>query len=260
VRVGDSAPLSLLLDTGAYTILDTQRARAIGVRLDPVGRTDSIGADQQTVHVVRDKVSFTLPGIEFTSPRVLGIPLDKVQACIDAGTIADGLPRMALDGILGKEFFAALVVEIDYAGRLLHLNDPATYDYEGRGEILPLEIAPQHVFVRAEITSAGQAVPARLLVDTGAATALRLTRRFVARHGIMPPREKLKEVPECGLGGYAKERALEGTLHALRIGKREIGNPLTVFSQIDENVPYDGFLGGMVLETSRRSSTFRDAG
>ena len=46
VRVGDSAPLSLLLDTGAYTILDTERARGVGLTLDRVGKTDSIGAEQ----------------------------------------------------------------------------------------------------------------------------------------------------------------------------------------------------------------------
>ena len=29
--------------------------------------------------------------------------------------------------------------------------------------------------------------------------------------------------------------------------KHEIRDPATVFSQIEENVPYDGFLGGAVL-------------
>jgi hypothetical protein len=248
VQVGNSAPLSLLLDTGAYSILDAERARGLGLSLDTVGKTDSIGADQQRVHLVRDKVSFTLPGIRFEAPRVLAIPLGKVQDCIDAGTKAAGAPRVLLDGILGKEFFAALVVEIDYASRLLHLYDPATYVYAGNGEHIPLEVAPQHIFARAEITTTGgPAIPARLLVDTGAAVALRLTRRFVARHGIMPPREKLSEVPECGLGGVAKESALEGTLPSLRLGKHEIRDPVTVFSDIEENVPYDGFLGGGAL-------------
>jgi hypothetical protein len=141
-----------------------------------------------------------------------------------------------------------LVVEIDYAARLLHLYDQRTYAYSGPGQVIPLEIAPQHVFARAEIaTTDGPPIQARLLVDTGSAGALRLTRRFATRHAITPPREKLTEVPECGLGGIAKETALEGTVSSLRIGGREIRNPATVFSQIDESVPYDGFLGGAVL-------------
>ena len=249
VRVGSTAELSLLLDTGAYTILDVERARQAGHSLEAVGQTDSIGANQQFVHLVRDKVSFGLPGIRFAAPRVLAIPLAEVQKCIDAGTKAAGAPRMLLDGILGREFFDALVVEIDYPARLLHLYDPAPYNYTRQGEIIPLEMAPQHIFARAEIAMAGGApISARLLVDTGSAGALRLTRRFVARHGLMPPREGLKEVPECGLGGIAKETSLEGTLPSLRLGKREIRDPATVFSQIDENVPYDGFLGGAVLK------------
>jgi hypothetical protein len=56
-----------------------------------------------------------------------------------------------------------------------------------------------------------------------------------------------RERPECGLGGYAKETALEGTLPSVRLGNREVRDPAAVFSQIDENVPYDGFLGGGVL-------------
>jgi hypothetical protein len=248
VRIGNSAELSLLLDTGAYTILDAERARGVGLGLDRVGQTDSIGANQQSVHLVRDKVSFGLPGVRFDAPRVLAIPLAKVQECIDAGTKSAGARRLVLDGILGKEFFAALVVEIDYTARLLHLYDPGTYGYSGPGQVIPLEVAPQHVFARAEIaTTAGPPIEARLLVDTGSAGALRLTRRFAARHGITPPRERLTEVPECGLGGIAKETALEGAVPLLRIGGREIRNPATVFSQIDENVPYDGFLGGAVL-------------
>ena len=233
-----------------------------------MGETDSIGANQRPVHLVRGPVSFGLPGIRFGAPRVLGVALDKVQECIDAGTTAAGGPRMRLDGILGKEFFAALVVEIDYAARVLHLYDPAGYKYAGQGEIVPLEIAPQHVFARASIgTAGGRRIAARLLVDTGAATALRLTRRFVATHGILPPRERLSEVPECGLGGYAKDTALEGTLPSVRIGTREIREPATVFSQIDEFVPYDGFLGGgalrhftAIFDFSRRRMILEAAG
>ena len=111
------------------------------------------------------------------------------------------------------------------------IYDPQSYKYTGEGETLPLEIALQHIFVRTKLTASGRSpITARLLVDTGAATALRLTKQFTQASKLLPPADKLTSVPECGLGGYAKERAWEGTLEALQLGRYNVSNPLTVFS------------------------------
>ena len=250
VAVGASPPLSFILDTGAYSIIDTRHAKAIGLDLQRVGKTDSIGASPQDVSLVTDRVRLTLPGLQWTGHGLLAISLEQVQKCIDDGTQGDRL--ITLDGILGKEFFNDLVVEIDYASRVLNVYDPVSYQYTGRGESLPIEIAPQHIFVRAQVTAAGRApVSARLLVDTGAATGLRLTRQFVEAHKIMPPRDTLAQTPECGLSGYAKETSFKGTLGAVGLGRFRIEQPETVFSQIPTPVEYDGFLGGQVLRNFR---------
>jgi hypothetical protein len=118
----------------------------------------------------------------------------------------------------------------------------------GKGETFPLEMAPQHIFVQALVTPPGRPpITARLLVDTGAATALRLTKQFSEAHGLLSPPDKLTEVPECGLGGYANEKAWESTLESLQLGSSKISHPLTVFSQEAVAHDYDGFLGGLAL-------------
>jgi hypothetical protein len=264
VGVNGAPPLSFILDTGAYSIINTRQAKALGLGIQLVGKTDSIGAAQQDVYLVTDRVSFSLPGVTLSGPRLLAISLDKVQDCIDRATAEPSDPnassgqsvkagtKIVLDGILGKEFFSSFVVEIDYAARLLNVYDPASYKYTGRGESFPLELAPQHIFVRAQVKPPGRApIAARLLVDTGAATALRLTKRFTEAHKLLPSADKLTAVPECGLGGYAKEQAWEGTLEALQLGSFKLPNPVTVFSQEAEAQDYDGFLGGLALRNFR---------
>ena len=253
VSVNGSSALTFILDTGAYSIINTRHARELGLSLQTVGKTDSIGAEPQDVHVVTSAVSIGLPGVSLSGKRLLAISLDKVQECIDLGSSESNLggpamKRIVLDGILGKEFFASFVVEIDYAARRLDVFDPGGYKYGGKGTSFPIEVAPQHIFVKAQVQPEGRLpITAKLLVDTGASTALRLTKQFTETHKLLPPAETLTATPECGLGGIAKEKAWEGRLEALHLGDFIVSRPVTVFSRLSTPENHDGFLGGLAL-------------
>lgn len=259
VRVDNSRPLSFILDTGAYSMIDSAIAKSLTMKLQLVGKTNSVGANQQDVYLVSDRVSLSVSDVTFVPSRLLAVSLEKVQQCIDrttdfenaldpSGSMVAKKSRRVLDGILGKEFFDKFVVEIDYKARLIRVFDPQSYRYLGNGEVLPLEIGSQHIFVQTKlITSGREAIGARLLVDTGAATGLRLTKQFTQKNNLLPSREKLTSVPECGLGGYAKESAWQGTLDAIQLGRFKVPNPLTIFSEQPVAEHYDGFLGGAVL-------------
>jgi Aspartyl protease len=259
VSVGNTRPLSFILDTGAYSIINTAHAKSLGMKLQLVGKTNSIGAEPQDVYLVSDKVSINLSGLTFSMPRLLAIPLDKVQECIDratdyenrlrrSGSHVNTTSKRTLDGILGKEFFSSFVVEIDYQARVIRVFDPQSYHYAGDGETLPLEIRPQHIFVQTKLlTSDRSPISALLLVDTGAATDLRLTKRFTQANKLLPTPDKLTSVPECGLGGYAKEEAWQGTLEGVQLGRHKVSMPVTVFSEQSIPEDYDGFLGSGVL-------------
>src|SRR5262245_38190475 len=135
VAVNDSRPLSFILDTGAYTIINTSQAKTVGLALQRVGKTDSIGAEPQDVHIVTDRATLNLSGLTFQPSRLLAIGLEKVQECIDK-TTGNG-PRRVLDGILGREFFSEFVVEIDYPRRVVTLYEPSSFMYSGVGTVLP---------------------------------------------------------------------------------------------------------------------------
>ena len=260
VSINGSKPLSFILDTGAYSIVNLPRAQELGVKLKPHGQTEGIGDEQQDVFLGAEKVSFGLPGVTLSKQRLLGISLGKVEECIDefmvdeyGRDISSTRPqvkgaRRKVDGILGAEFFSKFVVEIDYASRLINVYEPAGYRYKGNGEKFPLEVAPQHIFVQAQVLSQGrQALPVKLLVDTGGAMAITLTKRFTDEHQLLPSMDRLTAAPICGLAGKMKEQSLRGEIDGLMLGSLKIGNPVVEFRRASVQYEFDGFLGGAVL-------------
>src|SRR5439155_100931 len=89
----------------------------------------------------------------------------------------------ALSLDLGRHF-RAYVVEIDYANQVLHLHDPTTYSYSGSGQRLPLQFIWDNIpSVRAQVVAQdGTAITGIFLIDSGATTALWLTKAFSEAH------------------------------------------------------------------------------
>jgi aspartyl protease len=260
VRINGSKPLSFIFDTGAFTIVNLARARELGVKLKHLGQTEGVGDEQQDVFVAAEKVSFGLPGVTLSGQRLLAVSLDKVEECVyefivdeHGRDLSASNPqlrgaRRKVDGILGAEFFHKFVVEIDYAARLINVYEPAGYKYQGTGEKLPLEVTPQHIFVRAQVGSQGRpALPVKLMVDTGGAMAITLTKRFTDQHQLLPPREQLTTTPVCGLAGKTKEESLLGEIDTLMLGGLKLTSPLVEFRRASADQDFDGYLGGAVF-------------
>jgi hypothetical protein len=260
VSINGSKPLSFILDTGAFNMVNLPRARELGVKLKLAGKTDGIGAEQQEVFLGTEQVSFGLAGVTLSKQRLLGISLARAEECVDefmvdefGKDLSSSKPQMKgarrkVDGILGAEFFHEFVVEIDYAARLIHVYDPAGYKYQGKGEKLPLEVTPQHIFVQAQVLSQGRpALPVKLLVDTGGAMAIALNKRFTDEHQLLPSAEGLATTSVCGLAGKLKEKALVAEIDAMVLGNLKIENPLVEFRRAAVDSEPDGLLGGAVL-------------
>ena len=260
VSINGSKPLSFILDTGAFTMVNLPRAEELGIKLKQFGQTEGSGDEQQAVFLGAEGVSFGLPGVTLPNQRLLAVPLKQVEDCVDefivdenGRDISSSKPtvkgaRRKVDGVLGAEFFHKFVVEIDYAARLINVYEPAGYRYNGKGEKLPLEVEPQHIFVQAHIVAQGrQALPVKLMVDTGAAMAIALTKRSTDEHQLLPPLERLTTTPVCGLAGKTKEKSLVGEIDSLILGSLKIKNPLVEFRRTSVASDFDGYLGGAVL-------------
>ena len=260
VSINGSKPLSFIFDTGAYTIVDLQRARELGIELKHTGQASGIGDKQPDVFHGNGKVSFGLPGVTLSNQRLVAVPLQNVEECVnkfvidkDGREVSGSNPAQAgkhrkVDGILGDEFFSKFVVEIDYAARLINVYEPRSYKYTGRGEKLPLEKRPQHIFVRARIFAhKREPLTGQFMIDTGGAMAVALTKQFTDEHQLLPPRDELSSVPLCGLAGETKVESLLGGIEALQLENTKVAKPLVEFRRAPVEYDFDGVIGGAVF-------------
>jgi hypothetical protein len=122
-----------------------------------------------------------------------------------------------IDGILGYDFIARHVVEIDYAGRTLTAHDPA-FEYDGSGISLPIVLRNNHPHVEASLEiERGAWITGDFVIDIGSALHVALTRPFSEKHHLLRRLGPTVVVDErCGVGGGAASQV--GHARALRVG------------------------------------------
>lgn len=167
VSVNGGSPGWFILDSGANScVLSKAFAQSMGLR--PAGTGAATGAGRGSVPYDRyqQPVSFKVGGLPLTCPmnRVIGLDLSNQPAVIGA----------TVDGILGTDFFAQYVIEIDYANQVVRAYDPAAFRYTGDGCHVPMKIDKRRLpLVSARLTVEGDRSADRmLLLDTGSQGAV----------------------------------------------------------------------------------------
>src|SRR5262249_1086714 len=144
------------------SIVSLERATKLGLQ-----------AEDKSVH----GANLRLPGFEVAGQTLLVKP---------RGTGAyDGF---LTEGLLAYDFFSLVVLHIDYDVRVVHLDDPRTFTYSGRGDSLELiDLEQVKVpFVRAKIAQLGrQAMEGEFILDTGARVSLTVNTPFVDDHKLL---------------------------------------------------------------------------
>ena len=117
-------------------------------------------------------------------------------------------------------------------GGYVDIHDPAVYCYSGSGQRLPLQFIWNDIpTVRAEVVMQdGTAIMGTFLVDSGATTALWLTKDFSEAHPEFVSAQETIELPSVvAVGGEVSARL--GHVSAVRLGGFVVLMPLTQFSQ-----------------------------
>lgn len=223
VSINNSAPLWFIFDTGdKVAIVDSTRARALGLNLQGEINVGGAGEGSLKGSYVRD-ASLNVIGVAGHPQRVaLAIPLTGMA------------PKFGhdIDGIIGADFIKEFVVEIDYEARVMRLHDKEKFVYSGPGEILPVSfINGGHPMIPAEITVAGrEPLKGKFVIDVGSGGSLMLNRPFVEQENLLAATPKtIKLIGSGGAGGKVAARV--GRLRALKIGKLQIDEPVTAFSE-----------------------------
>lgn len=249
-QVDGQDPLWFVLDSGAgATVIDTEWAAQFN--LDTQGNIEGRGTGQESVNVqLINGVSLGLPGVELKDQTIASIALGQLGM----------LAGRRIDGIIGYNFFNSFIVEIDYEHSLVHLYDPATYEYTGNGTVIPFIFEENLPTIEADLTVAGETHTAKFTIDTGATSALGINKPFSDAHQLMDKISPLLTgLQGFGVGGGA-ESAL-GRIDSLAIGPYTLPHIATGFSLAESGAFADpnraGLIGGEVL---RRFTVIFDYG
>jgi hypothetical protein len=137
-----------------------------------------------------------------------------------------------IDGIVGGEFIRQFVVEIDYQARQMTLHRPASFEYKGDGQAIPLRFdVNRYPVLTATVTAPGRQPLNRLfLFDIGSSGALILHSPFVAEQDLLSTQTRtIQSIGGSGAGGRTNGDL--GRVTSLQIGRFVLENPITMFSR-----------------------------
>jgi hypothetical protein len=139
---------------------------------------------------------------------------DLVVSTIDLGS-ASG--RMHIDGILGYPFFAASMVQLDFAHHLMRFGQPGSFAAPGDRIALDTDREiPEAVF------QMNGALDAPFIVDTGDSASVLLYGPFVALHPALAPQTSAGGSSFIGIGGA--DRSYSTRFDAFRLGTTTLVN------------------------------------
>jgi len=240
VTIGDSEPLSFLLDTGATNVvIDEELARRLELPRGSARNRPAGDRAELDYHII-PKVEFRIGDHEVTLPSVVTAPFEDAARLMIGRTV---------HGILGASFFRRHVVEVDYEQGELVLHDPKTYRYAGDGAILPLDFSHDasklpYATLRIE-TTPGEVHELAMPVDSGG--SLLSTLGFATKESIraLVPEgaPRMESVGATGLANDPEKITHEvfvTRLHRVHVGPHVIERP-TVGCNPARHVGHDLF-------------------
>ena len=246
-----SQPLWMILDTGSsVTVFDESVSKTLGLRFDGEGNVYGPGQGSAQKLAFASHAALRLADAELDDQTVATMPLDWFSRELGRTT----------DGFLGSNIIRNYVVEIDYANQVLRLLDPATYSYSGPGQRLPVQFIWDNIpSVRAEVVAQdGTAITGIFLIDSGATTAIWLTKAFSEAHPeflSMPETIEVRNV--VAVGGELSTRL--GRVPAVRLGGFVVANPSAQFSRNSSGIfATPGLAGTIGAQMLRRFKVVLD--
>ncbi len=240
VRVNGSQPAWFFFDSGAdLSVIDAAWSKKLGLVSKGAMGISGSGEGSAQLGMLND-VFLGLPGVDVPIKTAAAVPLSPMFAFFGR----------EIDGIVGYDVISRFVVEIDYAGHMIHLHDPATYHYSGSGTAVPFTFLENKPLVHAKVAIEGQPpLEGEFTIDTGAGMFVSFTSPFVDSHHLLAAGYKTIDAPSAGIGGISRDVA--GRLVSLQIGPYSMSNPIAAFSRDTKgsgaNRNQSGNIGGELL-------------
>jgi len=251
VRVGNSRPLAFQLDTACgASVLNRSTADEIGLQfIGEASQANAGSGDNETRIALYPGVSLRLDVDTLDLPRTLAVPLDEVAK-------AFGTP---LDGLIGYELMARNVVQIDYDSETVSVFDPQTFEYEGPGTAVSLELNGHEPIVHIRIGLPGkEPIEAAVLLDAPYPRSMTFGTPFALQQDLHDSMLKVTHrlLPSAVFGVGGKTVLETGRVEWVELGSYRLNLPDAAFASHARGGAFArtdiaGIIGGELLRRFR---------
>lgn len=204
-------PVHLLIDSGSTTsVIDSDLAKRLNLATGGIARVQ--GAGMLTGAVARVD-SLNIGGMRFAPFYMEAVPL----------RLPGPISREGIDGVLGYDLLAPLVMRISYHHSELRFMFPESFNYAGNGSVLSIDTVKRVPLMSASLGKDDRGI---FTVDTGSDARLVLYRAFADanRRDFVDPWNNNQDFG-AGAGGDFPTRI--ATVSRLNLGAYSLTNLIT---------------------------------
>jgi len=235
VWVNGHGPLLFIFDTGGQDLLMPSTAEALAIPVDHFvapGRT-AVKANSAGLAMVH---SIGIGRARFT---------DQAVGVLDFAP--QDLTGLDIKGMIGAQVFKAFVIRFNYGTREITLIKPSHFKPKDAGTPIPFDLVGNIPVVNGIFDG----IPGKFAIDTGAATALLLTRPFVAEHHLRDESRK-GVVAVVGHGEHGNVIAYVTRAKLLTVGPFKFPDVVTSMALVKNGLMsmplFQGAIGGDILK------------
>lgn len=238
VRINDSSPLNLILDSGIRNtiITELQPGDKITINFSDVKDLMGLGGGNHLNAYSSNFNTEKIGKIKMTNKTVYVLEDNIFNLSKHSGK--------KINGLMGVDFFQDYLVEINYSNKRINFFEPGNFDLPKGYDVLPITTEFQKFFVELSVLQADSTrKQVKMLIDTGA--ELNAWFQTSTKESLSLPKKWIKGTIGEGLNGLITGKY--GHIPEICFGKFCLKNPIVSF-------PDSASISG-IINTSRRDGT-----
>lgn len=244
VKINDSSPLNLILDSGIRNTIITELLEGDRITLNYSDVKDlmGLGGGEHLEAYSSNYNTLKVGKIKMDTKTVLVLKNDIFNLSRHTGT--------KINGLIGVDFFQNYIVEVNYASKRVVFYDRNSFSVPKGYENLPLEIEGQKMFVELSVLENDTVKrKVKMLIDTGA--ELNAWFQTFKNESVHTSAKSIRGTIGQGLNGEIVGKI--GRLPQICFGNHCLQNPIVSFpdssciADIIGNSDRDGTIGSQIM-------------
>jgi hypothetical protein len=235
VRINDSSPLNLILDSGIRNTIITEldTGDRISLSYSDVKELMGLGGGNQLEAYTSNSNILKIGKFKLDYKTVYVLKNDVFNLSRHSGS--------KINGLIGVDFFQDYVVEINYSQKRIRIYDPTSFKIPKGYGSLPVTVESQKMFVDLTVLESDSTRKSvKMLIDTGA--ELNAWFQTITKESVHTPRKWVQGTIGEGLNGIITGKY--GHIPQICFGDFCLKNPIVSF-------PDSATITGIVLNSKR---------